>query len=333
MKFIFIIHILVYASTFFVKAQEIDSLVKYKHQLLLMGSQFEITALSENENQANTAIDSAIEEIKRIEKLISSWDANSQTSAINNSAGIKPVKVDRELYDLIYRSKKISKLTNGIFDISFASIDKIWKFDGSMTKMPLPDEIANSVKLINYQNIILDSGLKTVFLKDKNMKIGFGAIGKGYAANKAKKLMQSMRIENGVVNAGGDLISWGNQKDGQEWSIAITDPQNKTKPIGWLNISNQAVVTSGNYEKYFEFDGIRYSHIINPKTGMPATGIKSVTVICGDAEVADALATSVFILGEKEGIDTINKLKGIECFVITDNDELKTSQNLKLNYY
>ena len=173
----------------------------------------------------------------------------------------------------------------------------------------------------------------SVFLKEKNMKIGFGTIGKGYAANKAKQLMQSMGIENGVVNASGDLISWGNQIDGQEWSIAITDPKDKTKTIGWLNISNQAVVTSGNYEKFVEFDGVRYSHIINPKTGMPASGTKSVTIICPDAELADALATSVFILGEKEGIDLINKLKGMECFLINDQDELKTSQNLKLNYY
>jgi FAD:protein FMN transferase len=333
MKYQFLTHILIFTFTFLAYAQEEKSLKKHKRILKLMGSRFEITAVSENGNQANAAIDSAIEEIKRLERLISSWDANSQTSAINKNAGIKPVKVDRELYDLIYRSKKISKLTNGVFDISFASIDKIWKFDGSMKQIPSRIETDNSIKLINYQNIILNSDSTTVFLKDKNMKIGFGAIGKGYAANKAKQLMQTMGIENGVVNASGDLISWGNQTDGQEWSIAITDPKDKTKTIGWLNISNQAVVTSGNYEKFVEFDGIRYSHIINPKTGMPATGTKSVTVICPDAELADALATSVFILGEKEGIDLINKLKGIECFLITDKDELKTSQNLKLNYY
>jgi thiamine biosynthesis lipoprotein len=165
------------------------------------------------------------------------------------------------------------------------------------------------------------------------MKIGFGAIGKGYAANRAKKLMQSMGIENGVVNASGDLISWGNQADGREWSIAISDPKDKHKTIGWLNVSNQAVVTSGNYEKFVEFDCVRYSHIINPRTGMPATGTKSVTIICPDAEIADALATSVFILGENDGIELINKLNGIECFLITDKDELKNSQNLKLNYY
>ncbi len=333
MKYSIIIHLLIFGFAFFVNALENKSLKKYKCELVLMGSRFEITALSENENLATAASDAAIKEIKRIEKLISSWDLKSQTSAININAGIKPVKVDSELYNLIYRSNKISKLTKGVFDISFASIDKIWKFDGSMTQMPPAIEVENSVKLIDYQKIILNPNLKTVFLKEKNMKIGFGAIGKGYAANRAKKIMESMGIKNGVVNAGGDLISWGKQVDGQDWSIAITDPKDKNKTIGWLNISNQAVVTSGNYEKYVEFDGIRYSHIINPKTGMPAKGIKSVTIICLDAELADALATSVFILGEMDGIDLINKLKGIECFLITDKDELKTSQNLKLNYY
>ncbi len=333
MKYSIIIHILIFGFAFFVNALENKSLKKYKCELVLMGSRFEITALSENENLATAASDAAIKEIKRIEKLISSWDLKSQTSAININAGIKPVKVDSELYNLIYRSNKISKLTKGVFDISFTSIDKIWKFDGSMTQMPSALEVENSVKLIDYQKIILNPDLKTVFLKEKNMKIGFGAIGKGYAANRAKKIMESMGIKNGVVNAGGDLISWGKQVDGQDWSIAITDPKDKNKTIGWLNISNQAVVTSGNYEKYVEFDGIRYSHIINPKTGMPAKGIKSVTIICLDAELADALATSVFILGEMDGIDLINKLKGIECFLITDKDELKTSQNLELNYY
>lgn len=324
---------MIFIFSFLVSAQEKNSLKKYKRILLLMGSRFEISALSDDEIIAHSAIESAIAEIKRIEKLISSWDANSQTSTVNTNAGIRPVKVDQELYDLIYRSKKISKLTDGIFDISFASLDKIWKFDGSMNHMPTQTEIDKSVKLINYKNIILNPDSTTIFLKEKNMKIGFGAIGKGYAANKAKKLMQSMGIENGVVNAGGDLISWGFQEDGQEWNIAITDPKDKTKTIGWLNISNRAVVTSGNYEKYVEFNGVRYSHIINPKTGMPAQGTKSVTIICPDAELADALATSVFILGEKDGIDLINKLKGIECFLITDSDELKTSKNLKLNYY
>jgi thiamine biosynthesis lipoprotein len=310
--------------------QEIQS---YKRVIKLMGSRFEITAISENRDLAEKSVDAAINEIDRIEKQISSWDPNSQTSEVNRNAGIKPVKVDAELFYLIKRSKKISVLTGGVFDISYASLDKIWKFDGTMERIPTKVEMEKSVQKINYENIILDEENSTVFLKRKGMKIGFGGIGKGYAANKAKDLMITMGISSGVVNASGDLTTWGKKENGEEWGVGITDPTDKTKTFSWLIIGEKAVATSGNYEKFVEFDGIRYTHIINPKTGLPAFGIKSVTIICPDAELADALATAVFILGEEDGIALIDRLKGIECLLFNENDELKTSRNMNLNYY
>jgi len=231
------------------------------------------------------------------------------------------------------RSKKVSELTDGIFDISYASMDIIWKFDGSMNELPESSTIAASVSKINFQDIILDENKKTVFLKNKGMKIGFGAIGKGYAANQAKKTMIQLGITSGVVNAGGDLISWGTQVNGKSWQIAVTDPKNKSKNLGWLNSSGMAIVTSGNYEKFIEFNGMKYSHIINPKTGYPAFGTHSVTIICLDAELADALATATFILGEKDGISLINKIKGVECLLVTENDEFVYSSGLELLYH
>ncbi len=300
--------------------------------LKLMGSRFEVTAVSENDSLAWQAINAAIDEITRIERLISSWDTKSQTSAVNRQAGIKAVQVDEELFRLIARSLKVSKLTDGAFDISFASIDKIWKFDGSMEKMPHEDKIAASVAKINYENILLNEDKKTVFLRKQGMKIGFGAIGKGYAANRAKQVMQALGIKAGLVNAGGDLTAWGQQADGKNWRIAIADPNDKTKVLAWLAIKNTAIVTSGDYERFVTFDGKRYAHIINPRTGYPTTGIKSVTIVCPDAEIGDALATSVFVLGEKAGLSLINQLKGVECLIITDENEVKTSENLELNY-
>ena len=305
----------------------------HKRAIKLMGCAFEITAISENKDLAERSIDAAINEISRIERLISSWDPNSQTSEINRNAGVKAVKVDAELFYLIKRSKKISVLTDGAFDISYASLDKIWKFDGTMKRLPTKEEMEKSVEKINYENINLDEENLTVFLKEKGMKIGFGGIGKGYAANKAKDLMIAMGIKSGVVNASGDLTTWGKKENGDDWGVGITDPRDKTKIFSWLIIGETALVTSGNYEKFVEFDGIRYTHIINPKTGLPASGIKSVTVVCPDAELADALATAVFILGENKGIDLINRLKGIECLLFTDSNELKTSKNMVLNYY
>ncbi len=324
-RFAFLLLLLISILT----AQE-NELISSKKTLLLMGSRFEITALAGDSGQASLAVDAAIDEIRRIEKLISSWDPQSQTSAVNREAGITPVKVDRELFELIRRSKKISLLTGGVFDISYASMDRIWKFDGSMSAMPTADEIKSSVALIGFENIILNEAETTVFLSRPGMKIGFGAIGKGYAANRAKKIMVQMGIENGVVNAGGDLIAWGRQANGKDWGIAITDPKDKNKMIGWLRSSDLAVVTSGNYEKFVEFDGVRYTHIINPVTGMPASGTRSVTIICPDAELADALATSVFILGPQTGLQLINRLKNTECLIVTDDDEMITSQHLQL---
>ena len=305
----------------------------YEKVLLLMGSRFEITAISDDKHLALTSIEAAMKEIERIEKLISSWDSLSETSLVNKNAGIKPVKVSRELSNLIGRSMEVSKLTDGAFDVTFASLDRVWKFDGSMNELPSDELVRASVSKISYLKIIRDIESNTVFLSEKDMKIGFGAIGKGYAADKAKEVMKGMGIDNGLVNAGGDLIAWGSQEDGKPWQIGIADPNDKSGAYAWLSVSDMAVVTSGNYEKFVDINGKRYAHIIDPRTGYPATGIRSVTVVCPSAELADALATAVFVLGEIKGLDLINQLNGIECFIINENNEIQTSANLELNYY
>lgn len=303
----------------------------YKRTLKLMGSRFDITVVANDSIQANKYIDTAVTEISRIENLISSWDDNSQTSEINRNAGIKPVKVDKELFDLIERAIGISKLTDGAFDISYASMDKIWKFDGSMTKMPSKEEIIASVEKVDYQNIVLDKQNSTVFLKLEGMKIGFGAIGKGYAADKAKTLLISKGVSSGIINASGDMNTWGKQPNGNEWKVAITNPMDKNKVFALLPITNGAVVTSGNYEKYVNFNGKRYTHIIDPRTGYPSTGIISVTVFAPKAELADALATSVFVMGKEAGLDRINQLPKIECIIIDDKGNITKSKNIEID--
>ncbi|MEO2063730.1 MAG: FAD:protein FMN transferase [Christiangramia sp.] len=308
------------------QAQEI-----HKRTLKLMGSRFEITVTAENPEKANQYIDTAVGEIQRIERLISSWDPASQTSEINRNAGIKPVVVDPELYNLISRALKISEITDGAFDISYASMDKIWKFDGSMSSMPSEDAIRNSVSKVRYQNIILHPEDHSVFLKKEGMKIGFGAIGKGYAADRAKDLLRSQGITAGIINASGDMNTWGTQPNGDTWKVAITNPLNKEHAFALLPLENRAVVTSGDYEKFVKFNGVRYSHIINPKTGYPATGIISATVFAPKAELADALATSVFVMGIETGIDRINQLPGIDCIIVDTNGKVHTSKNIKLD--
>ncbi len=272
-----------------------------KKVLKLMGSRFEITTVADNDTIAWKAINAGIEEIQRIEKIISSWNPKSQTSEVNRQAGIQPVVVDKELFDLIFRAKKISDLTDGAFDISYASMDKLWHFDGSMTEMPSQEEVTSARSKINWQNIILDSEQQSIFLKEKGMKIGFGAIGKGYAANRAKAIMEKITgVHGGVVNASGDLITWGKSHQPEGWTIKIADPKNKDNVLGWLPMKNMAIVTSGDYERYVEFDGKRYAHIIDPRTGYPTTGIKSVTIVCPDAELADALGYLCFCVGKRK---------------------------------
>jgi thiamine biosynthesis lipoprotein len=286
--------------------------------------------VAKDADEGNSAIDLAVTEITRIEKLISSWDKNSQTSSINRNAGIKPVQVDEELFQLIQRALKISKLTNGAFDISYASMDKVWFFDGSMTEMPSEEVIQKSVEKVGYQNIILNEENHSVFLKLSGMKIGFGAIGKGYAADKAKALLQEKGVISGIINASGDLNTWGTQPDGEDWLVAIVNPLNKAKVFSWMPVHNSAVVTSGNYEKYVKFNNTLYTHIIDPRTGYPATGILSATIFTKTAELADALATSIFVMGVQTGLDFINQLKGVECIIVDANNKMITSKNIQL---
>lgn len=296
-----------------------------------MGNRFEITVVSDDAAWAQERIDDAVAEISRIEKLLTTFNENSQTAAINRMAGIEPVKVDKEVFDLIYRSFKISSLTQGAFDITYGSIDKsLWNFDVNMTSLPSKETAKKMVRLINYHNVILDEKAGTVFLKEKGMRIGFGGIGKGYAADKAKFLLQEKGVQSGVVNASGDLATWGTQPDGKPWTVGIANPYARFQPFSYLEIGDMAIATSGNYEKYALINGKKYSHTIDPKTGLPVGGIKSVTIICPSAELADALATPVMVMGVKAGLHLINQMKNIACIIIDDDDKIYTSNNIKI---
>ena len=240
---------------------------------------------------------------------------------------MQPVLVDPEVFDLIRRSNKISKLTSGAFDLSYGSIDKnLWNFNTQLTSLPDQETAKKMVRLINYNNIILDEENTSVFLREKGMRIGFGGIAKGYAADRAKHVLEQNGVDNGIVNAAGDLITWGNQPNGKPWTIGIADPDNREQPFSYLNISNKAVATSGNYEKFVVIDGKKYSHTINPATGYPVRGIKSVTIISPYAEIADAMATPVMVMGIHAGLDLINQVKNLACVIIDDNNKLYTSK-------
>lgn len=306
---------------------------EFKRPQKMMGNAFEITVVSDAENVAQSHIETAVEEIRRIERLLTTYNEESQTQLINRNSGIRPVQVDPEIFDLIERSIRISRITDGYFDISYGGIDKsFWNFDREMTELPNPEKIRSHLKLVNYENIILDRDRQTVFLAEKGMRIGFGGIGKGYAAEKAKRLLQERGVHSGIVNASGDLTTWGTQADGKPWTVGIADPDNAGQPFSYMNITDMAVATSGNYEKFVVINGKKYSHTINPKTGMPVSGVKSVTVFCPNAEIADAMATPVSIMGIDAALNMVNQINHLECIIIDDQDKIYSSQNINLKH-
>ncbi|AMR41946.1 FAD:protein FMN transferase [Elizabethkingia anophelis] len=300
----------------------ISAQVQRSRLVTLMGSRFQITLVDKDSISAEQNIDKAVAEITRIENLISEWRPETQISQVNQNAGIKPIKVDREVFDLTKKGLYFSKLTDGAFDISIVAMDKIWKFDDSMDELPSEQAIKESVRNVDYRNIILDSTNSTIFLRNPGMKIGFGSIGKGYAADKTRDLMKSMGVKAGIIDASGDISTWGTQPDGKPWAIGINNPFNDHKMAAILYFKENSVTTSGSYEKYAEIHGKRYSHIMNPKTGYPSTGLTSVTITGPNATMANGFSTSVMVLGEKEGLKLLKQFPEYHYLLITDKGKI-----------
>jgi thiamine biosynthesis lipoprotein len=307
--------------------------VTHKRTLSMLGSPFEMTVVAKDIPEADFYIDMSVAEVSRLENLISDWIPTTPISQVNKFAGIKPVKVPQEVFDLVERAIKISELTSGAFDISYASMDRIWKFDGSITKMPTPEEIKNSVSKVGYKNIILDHKNTTVFLKFEGMKLGLGGIGQGFIADKIKYLLLSKGVVAGIVNISGDINTWGKQTNGEKWKVGIKNPLNKNKIFATFPLEDSAVETSGSYEKFVTFNGKRYSHIIDTRTGYPASGVISVSVFAKTTELADALATGIFVLGVDVGLDLVNQLPGIGCIYVDDSGKIFSSKNIDLKKY
>lgn len=305
--------------------------VTVKKKVPLMGETFDITVVAVNEELGYINIDEASAEIERIEKLISSWDKDSETSKINNNAGVKPVKVSLELFALIERAKQISELTDGAFDITYASVDKVWEFNGSMQFLPTENEIKKSIISVGYKNIILDKEKQTIFLKTKGTQISFDAIGKGYAVDKAKSLLVSKQVVAGVINADGDITTWGTKASGEKWLLGVANPLSNYKIISWLPIVESSVATTDVYEKYVSFKKQKFGHIINPKSGKPVKTLKKATIFAKSAELCDALATAVLVLGLEKGVALINQLGGTEAIFVDANNKLHKSNGVILD--
>ncbi|WP_244156177.1 FAD:protein FMN transferase [Maribacter ulvicola] len=304
--------------------------VTVKKSYPVMGGEFDITVVSEDEELGYIYMQEALAEAQRIEKLISAWEEDSETSLINKNAGIKPVHVSWELYKLIERSIQISEITNGAFDITFTALNDIWLLDGTMEKIPTSIEIQEVKHKIGYKNIVLNNKDQTVFLKKKGMRISFGGIGKGFAADKAKALLVSKNVKAGILNIDGDITTWGTKVTGDKWLIGIVNPDLKGGISSWIPILESSVATTGGNGNFIMSGNKKYTHIINPKTGYPATGINSVSVFAKSAELSDALATSIFVMGIDAGLALINQLGDTEVIVVDSANKMYKSNGILL---
>jgi thiamine biosynthesis lipoprotein len=298
---------------------------EYKAAARLMGSSFEFALSADNQWQGDLLLRECIGEVARIEDLLSEFRPLSETSMINQVAGKESSSVSDETYQLLQRSLQISRL-----DISAGPLKKLFQFKQTAFEWPASQKIRQALSLTGYKKIHLEPGNK-VRLESAGMHISFAAIGKGYAADKVKSKMLARGIESGMVNASGDLTVWGDRPDGKGWKAGIADPDNTNAIRWWMSLQGLSIATSGNYEQYFEWKGERYSHNIDPRTGMPVTGIKSVSLISPAAELSDALATAVTVMGIEKGLWMINQLPRTHCIIIDTKNKSFHSKKINLH--
>lgn len=294
-----------------------------------MGSNFTLGVVSASEEEASEILEIGIKEIIRIENLLSEFLPTSDTSRINNCEHAEPVVVEEETLDLLNRCLSISELTKGDFDITVSPLKKLYNFKNKVFKIPKESIIQETLEYVGYKGVILNNTDNTVALSYSHAKISFAAIGKGYASDRVKKVWQDGGVTSGYVNASGDLNAFGQKADGTPWKIGISNPDNPDETLLYVPIQNASVATSGDAEQFFISDGVKYSHNINPHTGYPLFGLKSVTVFSPSAELSDALATACYVKGVQKGLDFINQLPETHCIFIDERNKIFFSDHLK----
>jgi thiamine biosynthesis lipoprotein len=292
-----------------------------------MGTVVEIVLVSDEEDTAQKAALRAFQEIRRIEYLMSPWIESSDATRINRSAGNDGVKVSPETIEVIKRAQEVSKLSEGGFDITVGPLVQLWRKARERGKPPEMEEVKETLNLVNFRNLKTHYG-GNVSLRKKGMAIDLGGIAKGYAVDRAFELLKGLGYRSFLVNAGGDLRVGGSKPEGP-WSIGIQHPRNPDKIVARISVSDTAVATSGDYEKFFIHQGKRYHHILDPKNGFPAEECQSVTVLHKEGTTADALATAIFVLGPEKGYALCQRLEGVDCLIVDRDGKTVFTQNLK----
>ena len=296
-----------------------------------MGTELRFSAYTNDETGAVAAMEKAFAEINRLETMMTTWKPDSEISRINANAGIAPVAVSDETLEVFEMAQRASKLSGGAFDITFYAMHGLWKFDEDLEKkVPPAAEVKKRMALIDYRKLQVDAKKKTVFLTQKGMGISLGGIAKGYAVDRAAAVLKRAGFGDAIVQAGGDLLCAGS-KDGNPWKAGIRDPRgDRNDSFAMIALIDSAFSTAGDYERFFFLDGKRYHHIIDPKTGNPATKSRSVTIYAPTALLADALDDAVFILGWQKGIALIDSLpEDVGAVVVDDHGQVHVSKRVQ----
>ena len=296
---------------------------------LAMGSELKVQALTSDPAAAGAAFAAVFAEFDRLDAALSVWKDGSDVLRVNAAAGVQPVSVGNDLIEVLKTARQVSEWTEGKFDVTFGALSDVWKFDHDQDNtVPTREQIDARRPLVDYTAIVVDEAAHTVFLRRKGMRMHLGGIGKGYAVEHAVRILRERGFRNFSIQSGGDLYVGGLLR-GVPWRLGIADPRNPAATFGTLDLSDGTFSTSGDYERAFIKDGIRYHHILDPATGEPAHGCRSVTLVSNSPLLADGLSTGVFILGPERGMALVERLPDVEAVIVTDKNEVLVSSGLR----
>jgi thiamine biosynthesis lipoprotein len=295
-----------------------------------MGTEVVVSAWTGNEPNAEAAFDEVFREFQRLDALLSVWKEGSDVVRLNAQAGVQPVPVSGDTLEVLRIAREVSDWTGGAFDVTFGALSDVWKFDHDQDgSVPTDDQIRARLPLVNYRALVVDAAAGTAFLEHKGMKVHLGGIGKGYAVDKAVALLRARGIVDFTLQAGGDMYV-GGRHGGRSWNLGIADPRAPDgPPFATIELNDETLSTSGDYERAFVKDGVRYHHILDLSTGKPARGCRSVTLVTTRAAVADALAKGVFVRGPVAGMALVERLPGVEAVIVSDRNEVLVSKGLR----
>jgi Membrane-associated lipoprotein involved in thiamine biosynthesis len=308
---------------------------EFSRENIVMDTLIKITVYAADPQLGEKALNEAFAEFSRINSLADRFSEkslpDSETSdvyQINQNAQVKPVKVSDDILAMLDRSNYFANLSEGAFDVTIGPIMDLWGFKQTEHHLPSEKEIAEKLALVGYQRIVVDKEQKTVFLPEKGMELDLGGIAKGYATDMAVQRLRELGINSAIINAGGNVYALGSKPDGSPWRVGIQDPRNNNKIIAILRVENTAVVSSGDYERYFIIDGVRYHHIIDPSTGESARQLMSTTVLASSATDADVMSTTLFVLGSERGRELLQKFTNINAVFVDPERNITFSKSL-----